>query len=118
MWRTGNADTPGWQAVELRDIALKVRDKYCVEPQRESAIWARKHQPDLARPLPGLPPQALPATMPSLDFRLVWHTGKSPPAPLKLVCFSTTPGTGRSLVLESHGEHAELMHSADECGVC
>ncbi len=65
------------QAEELRDIALKVRDKYCVEPQRESAIWARKHQPDLARPLPGLPPQALPHTMPSLDFRLVWHTGKS-----------------------------------------
>ncbi|KAK9908805.1 hypothetical protein WJX75_003140 [Coccomyxa subellipsoidea] len=64
------------QADELRDIALKVRDKFCVEPQRESAKWARRHRPDLAAPLPGLPPQALPFTMPSLDFRLVWHTGR------------------------------------------
>lgn len=57
---------------------MKVRAKFYAEPARESAAWARSHAPDLAAPLPGLPPQALPATMPSLDFRLVWHTGGHP----------------------------------------
>ena len=56
-------------------MASKVRSKYYREPQRESAMWARKHTPDLAAPLPGLGQQTLPATMPSIDFRLVWHTG-------------------------------------------
>lgn len=64
------------QAEQLKLIGMKVHDKYYTEPQRESAMWARKHQPNLAASLPGLPPQALPATMPSLDFRLVWHTGE------------------------------------------
>ena len=67
------------QAQQLKAIALKVRAKFYVEPARESAAWARKHAPDLAAPLPGLPPQALPRTMPSLDFRLVWHTGAACP---------------------------------------
>ena len=58
-------------------MASKVRSKYYREPQRESAMWARKHTPDLAAPLPGLGQQTLPATMPSIDFRLVWHTGGS-----------------------------------------
>ena len=61
--------------MQLKAIALKVRGKFYAEPSRESAAWARKHEPDLAAPLPGLAPQALPRTMPSLDFRLVWHTG-------------------------------------------
>lgn len=59
-----------------------MRDKYYTEPQRDSAMWARKHQPDLAVSVLGLPPQALPATMPSLDFRLVWHTGNGTPCSL------------------------------------
>ena len=59
-------------------MASKVRSKYYREPQRESAMWARKHTPDLAAPLPGLGQQTLPATMPSIDFRLVWHTGGLP----------------------------------------
>jgi hypothetical protein len=53
-----------------------VRAKFVAEPARESAAWARKHEPDLAAPLPGLAPQAMPQTMPYLDFHLVWHTGK------------------------------------------
>ena len=63
------------QAEQVKVIALKVRSKFYREPQRESAMWARKHTPDLAAPLPGLGHQTLPATMPSIDFRLVWHTG-------------------------------------------
>ena len=61
----------------MKLISLKVRDKFYREPQSESAMWARKHSPDLSAPLPGLGQQTLPATMPSIDFRLVWHTGKS-----------------------------------------
>lgn len=81
-------------------IALKVRDKFCIEPQRESALWASKHQRDLAAPVPGLGPQALPATMPSLDYRLVWHTGQDPllqplvaplPLPRAARCCSNAP---------------------------
>ena len=66
------------QAEELIVVASKVRSKYYREPQRESAMWARKHTPDLAAPLPGLGQQTLPATMPCIDFRLVWHTGGLP----------------------------------------
>ncbi len=54
-----------------------MRDKFYREPQSESAMWARKHTPDLGAPLPGLGQQTLPATMPSIDFRLVWHTGRA-----------------------------------------
>ncbi len=61
----------------MKLISLKVRDKFYREPQSESAMWARKHTPDLGAPLPGLGQQTLPATMPSIDFRLVWHTGKA-----------------------------------------
>ena len=68
-------------------MASKVRSKYYREPQRESAMWARKHTPDLAAPLPGLGQQTLPATMPSIDFRLVWHTGGFPThAPAWMPC--------------------------------
>ena len=68
-------------------VASKVRSKYYREPQRESAMWARKHTPDLAAPLPGLGQQTLPATMPSIDFRLVWHTGGFPThAPAGMPC--------------------------------
>ena len=63
------------QAEQVKLISLKVRDKFYREPQSESAMWARKHMPDLGAPLPGLGQQTLPATMPSIDFRLVWHTG-------------------------------------------
>lgn len=65
------------QAEQVKLISLKVRDKFYREPQSESAMWARKHTPDLGAPLPGLGQQTLPATMPSIDFRLVWHTGKA-----------------------------------------
>ena len=65
------------QAEQVKVIALKVRDKFYREPQSESAMWARKHSPDLGAPLPGLGQQTLPATMPSIDFRLVWHTGEA-----------------------------------------
>lgn len=68
------------QAEQVKAIAMKVRGKFYHEPQRESAMWASKHMPDLAAPLPGLGQQTLPATMPSIDFRLVWHTGLVTPA--------------------------------------
>jgi hypothetical protein len=68
------------QAEQVKAIAMKVRAKLYREPQRESAMWASKHMPDLSAPLPGLGQQTLPATMPSIDFRLVWHTGPVTPA--------------------------------------
>ena len=74
----------------MKIIALKVRGKIYREPQSESAMWARKHSPDLAAPLPGLGQQTLPATMPSIDFRLVWHTGNAPVAHIHSVLSQAT----------------------------
>ena len=74
------------QAQQLKAIALKVRAKYCVEPARESAAWARKHEPDLAAPLPGLAPAGAAAhhALPGLPPGLAHRWALRPPAGLGL----------------------------------
>eukprot|EP00884_Botryococcus_braunii_P010316 jgi/Botrbrau1/19286/Bobra.0073s0029.1 len=59
------------QAENLKALALKVKHKYATAGQ-DTPLWVRRTM----EPAPGLPPQAMPPVMLSLEFRLIWHTGR------------------------------------------
>ncbi|KAK9819963.1 hypothetical protein WJX72_004515 [[Myrmecia] bisecta] len=61
------------QAEQLKLVALKVRDKYLVSPQRATRWWARRLAAGEAAPA-DLPPQERPPTMIAMDYKLAWHT--------------------------------------------
>ena len=66
------------QAVAIKAIAGKIRDKYFVAPHAEAEAWERRtaenHHKDVeAR---GLSKQKLPSSMPSMEFKRIWSAKK------------------------------------------
>lgn len=52
-------------------MALKVKQKYATAGQ-DTPLWVRR----TLEPQSGLPPQAMPPVMLSLEYRLIWHTAR------------------------------------------
>lgn len=82
----GGTQTPCWhcltclwllQAEQLKAVALRVRDKFTTTPA-DSSMWARRHAESASESRGAddqdLPPQQLPAAMPSLDYDLLWRS--------------------------------------------
>ena len=75
------------QARELRAIALKVRAKRCSELVGNSAASILHPDAELRRNPPsetdyGMPVHELPTSLPSLDFKLLWHSQDRRDTPL------------------------------------
>ena len=61
------------QAANIKAVALRVRAKYFVAPSSEGQAWEQRRAAieRASAEAGGLPPQQLPATMPSLEFKRV-----------------------------------------------
>jgi hypothetical protein len=61
------------QASQLKIVAEKVLRKYYRDPVRHDVLWSERHAARAALPS-DQPPDNLPVSLPSLDFKLEWHT--------------------------------------------
>lgn len=66
------------QASQLKFVAERVLRKYYQDPVRRDIQWSERHAARAALPS-DQPPEQLPLTLPSLDFRPTWHTNPTRP---------------------------------------
>lgn len=67
------------QAVTIKAIAEKIRDKYHTAPHAEARAWERRTAESIRKEeeARGLSQQKMPDSMPSLEFQRVWTARKA-----------------------------------------